>query len=231
MKKTQVIVMVGVGVFSFAASFGVNWFRHQKAAQAAVAESDPQMPEAAIDGRRQRGVGGSLANAGRLSENIDEQVGLTERELQNLIYDVREKMRQNQQHEKELAKEAERIELARQGLQEDVERLNEIGATLDMKLLRLKEKEDQLQQMIIDIEKAERTNIERLAATYDKMDPSQSGKIMMNMAANNQMADVVKILYYMNERNAARVLGEIGSTQPDVAAALSLQLKRVRQGD
>jgi hypothetical protein len=63
------------------------------------------------------------------------------------------------------------------------------------------------------------------------MDPSQSGKIMMNMAANNQMADVVKILYYMNERNAARVLGEIGSTQPDVAAALSLQLKRVRQGD
>ncbi len=231
MKKTQVIVMVGVGVFSFAASFGVNWFRHQKAAQAAVAESDPQMPEAAIDGRRQPGVGGSLANAGRLSENIDEQVGLTERELQNLIYDVREKIRQNQQREKELAKEAERIELARQGLQEDVERLNEIGATLDMKLLRLKEKEDQLQQMIIDIEKAERTNIERLAATYDKMDPSQSGKIMMNMAANNQMADVVKILYYMNERNAARVLGEIGSTQPDVAAALSLQLKRVRQGD
>ena len=78
--------------------------------------------------------------------------------------------------------------------------------------------------MIIDIEKAERTNIERLAATYDKMDPSQSGKIMMNMAANNQMADGQdSVLYERTERGC--VLGEIGSTQPDAAAALSLQLR------
>ena len=53
---------------------------------------------------------------------------------------------------------------------------------------------------------------------------------MLSMAANNQLQDAVKILYYMNDRNAGKLLGEIGSTQPDIAGVLSLQLKRVKEG-
>ena len=84
--------------------------------------------------------------------------------------------------------------------------------------------------MVIEIEALERTNLQRLAGTYEKMDATQAGKIMLSMAANNQLQDAVKFLYYMNDRNAGKLLGEIGSTQPDIAGVLSLQLKRVKEG-
>ena len=53
-------------------------------------------------------------------------------------------------------------------------------------------------------------------------------KIMINMAAGNQLGDAVKILYYMGDRNSGKLLGEIGNTQPDLAGTLLQQLKRVK---
>jgi hypothetical protein len=36
-------------------------------------------------------------------------------------------------------------------------------------------------------------------------------------------------MYYMSDRVAAKVLGEIGTSNPEAAAALSLQLKRIKE--
>ena len=101
----------------------MNWFRHQKAAGGGGGI------RRCLSGHRTSaaGCGRLLANAGRL-RNIDEQVGLTERELQNLIYDARKIRREPAA--KRTGQEAERIELARQGLQEDVERLTKLAQRL-----------------------------------------------------------------------------------------------------
>ena len=231
MKKYQIIVMVALGAFSFAASFGLNWFRKQKAADAAVLPQEPPASETTAGPSAQRAAMAPEISARYGPQDIDEQMGLTERQLQHLIYDVREKMNEYNRRERELAEEAARLELVRQSLQEDIEQLNELRETLDMKLAAINEKEEQIRNTLIAVEEVERVNLERLGATYDKMDAVQAGKIMVNMAANNQLQDVVKILYYMNERNAARVLGQIGSTRPEVASVLSLQLKRVQEGE
>jgi flagellar motility protein MotE (MotC chaperone) len=61
------------------------------------------------------------------------------------------------------------------------------------------------------------------------MDTTQSAKILTTMASNNQIKDAVKILYYMSERNAGKLLGEIGTTRPDTASELSLQLKQIKE--
>jgi len=231
MKKYQIIVMVALGAFSFAASFGLNWFRKQKAADAAVLPQEPPASETTAGPSAQRAAMAPEISTRYGPQDIDEQMGLTERQLQHLIYDVREKMNEYNRRERELAEEAARLELVRQSLQEDIEQLNELRETLDMKLAAINEKEEQIRNTLIAVEEVERVNLERLGATYDKMDAVQAGKIMVNMAANNQLQDVVKILYYMNERNAARVLGQIGSTRPEVASVLSLQLKRVQEGE
>lgn len=231
MKKYQIILMIGLGVFSFTAAFGFNWFRNQKSAAAAVAQSAAPVSDVspAVTQERQTPLG--TIGGQTWSDAGDEHLGITERQLQHLIYDVREKMREYNLREREQAAESARIELARKSLQDDIEQLNQLREQLDIKLASLKEKEEQIQKTVFEIEGIERANLQRLAATYDRMDAAQAGRIMVTMAANNQLQDVVKILYYMNDRNAARVLGEIGATQPEVAGVLSLQLKRVKEGE
>ena len=229
MKKYQIILMAAVCVFSFSAAFGFNWFRKQKAATAAVLPPAQPAANRPPDSVNAQGTPLDALLGPQRSGVLDEQMGLTERQLQHLIYDVREKMRENSLRENELAQEAERIALARKSFREDIEQLNSLREKLDLQIVSLREQQEQIQKNLIEIEAVERVNLQRLATTYDRMDAVQAGRIMLSMAANNQLPDVVKILYYMNDRNAARVLGEIGTTRPEVAAVLSLQLKRVQE--
>lgn len=225
MKKMHIILVATAGLLSFAASFGVSWYKKQKnAAQAAVpptATAPVAQTAAAPSGLDLSGVA--------LSDKSDESLGLTERQLQNLIYDIREKMKDYNARQKTLDDESARIDVARQSLHTDIEQLNALREKLDMTLAALNEKEDSLKKSVLEIEQMEKSNFQRLAATYEKMDAAQAGKIMLSMAAGNQVQDVVKILYYMNDRNAGKLLGEIGSTRPEVAGILSLQLKRVKE--
>lgn len=229
MKKYQIMIVAAAGLLSFGASFGVNWFKQQKSAAAAVLPPEQTVSDGRPKTAQSETVMSSSFSGPRDADTGQEQSGLSERQLQNLIYDVRQKMRDYAVRERELDQEAERIDIARISLQDDIEELNSLREKLDLTLAALKEKEEQIQKSVIEIESIERANIQRLAITYDRMDPAQAGKIMMSMAANNQLQDVVKILYYMNERNAGRVLGEIGTTRPEVAGILSLQLKRVKE--
>lgn len=227
MKKTHVIILAAAGLLSFSASFGVSWFKRQNAAPPVL----PPEAETSATGltRSATDVRESVSYAGLRGTDM-ETVGMTERQLQHLIYDVREKMRVYDTRQKELDEQAQRVHITRQSLEEDIEQLNRLREKLDTTLAALKEREDRIQDTLIQIEEVERGNLQRLATTYDRMDVEQAGRIMMSMAANNQLQDVVKILYYMNDRNAARLLGEIGSTRPEVAGVLSMQLKRVQEG-
>ena len=230
MKKFHIMIVVAAGLLSFSASFGVSWFRKQKAAAAAVLPPEPAA-SSVLSGSTQPGGMSPYSSAGMQgSGGEQEQLGLSERQLQHLIYDIREKMRDYAVREKGLDEEAKRIEVSRQSLQDDIEQLNALREKLDLTLASLKEKEESIRKDVIEIETLEKSNLQRLALTYEKMDATQAGKIMLSMAANNQLQDVVKILYFMSDRNAGKLLGEIGSTRPEVAGILSLQLKRVQEG-
>ena len=52
---------------------------------------------------------------------------------------------------------------------------------------------------------------------------------MESMCKNEQEDDVVKILYVMSERAAAKVLGKIGETNAELGARLVSKVKRIRQ--
>ncbi len=230
MKKYQIIIVLAAGVLSFSASFGTNWFMKQKTASAAVLPMEQSSATAAAQSGEMNRTSPYPFVEGNMTGLETEQPGVSERQLQHLIFDLREKMRDYSMREKELDEEAKRLEVTRLSLQEDIEQLNSLREKLDLSLAAMKEKEENIQKSLIEVESVERANFQRLAATYEKMDAAQAGKIMVSMAANNQLQDVVKILYYMNDRNAGKVLGEIGSTRAEVAGVLSLQLKRVREG-
>jgi len=229
MKKYQIMIVAEAGLLSFGASFGVNWFKQQKSAAAAVLPPEQTVSDGRPKTTQSETVMSSSFSGPRDADPGQEQSGLTERQLQNLIYDVRQKMHDYAERERELDQEAERIDIARISLQDDIEELNSLREKLDLTLAAMKEKEESIQKSLIEIKAVEKTNFQRLAATYEKMDAAQAAKIMVSMAANNQLQDVVKILYYMNDRNAGKILGEIGSTRAEVAGVLSLQLKLVKE--
>ncbi len=228
MTKKHIIILALVGVVSFAATFGVTWMLKrrgvdippapqaagaaQPAGRTASAPSTPRVPTL---------TGGAGARAPSMGET----------ELAGLIDDVRATIRDYESRQDELTEQNQRLALARKTLQEDIERLTSLNAQLAATLNDLRRQEQQLRNTRLEVSQEEKANLERLAAAYDKMDAAQASKIMVNMMTSNQMADAVKIIYYMSERTAAKLLGEIAGTQPNLAGALSLELKKVKENE
>lgn len=236
MKKIQIIILIVAGILSFASAFTVSWMINKKKAAAVAQQLQQQQQEqqTQVNADADDPFGFSepsktnTINFASLGEDRI-QMGMTERQLQHLIFDIRDKMKEYQSRQKALDTEAERIEISRAALQEDIERLNSLRDKLNVTLANIQQKEESLKKSLIEIQEIEKSNYQRLAATYDKMDSTQAGRIMISMAAGSQMEDSVKILYYMSERTVAKLLAEIATTKPELASVISLQLKHIKE--
>lgn len=69
-----------------------------------------------------------------------------------------------------------------------------------------------LEKKKVDLDAAEKKNLERMAALYDAMAPETAGPILRQMADSGRMDTAVKVLSLMKERQAARVLEALGDT-------------------
>jgi flagellar motility protein MotE (MotC chaperone) len=221
----KILIMAGAGLISFGGTFGVTKMLKGPAPAAATETPETETPT----------EGAALPKEDKvpelkITENPGEEMsrGMTEKQMQGLIFDVREKQKEYKSKDKQLAEQEERIRVAREGLQEDITRLSQLQAQLTLVYEKIRKQEASLQARQLDISETERANMQKLAQTYDKMDATQASKVLISMATNQQLPDAVKILYYMSERTSAKVLGEIASTKPDVASVMSLELKRVR---
>ena len=228
MKKIQIIILAGTGILSFAGAFAVTFF---------VKKSQPVLPETVAEQAQEdtgltsqaTGVGATQRGVSIGSDGLVRN--MTEKQLQSLIYDIREKMQEYKSRENELDEQEERLKVARVSLQQDIDQLNELRVQLATTLASLKQQEENLKQSMVEITVAETTNMQRIAGRYDKMDVSQASKIIINMLSNNQLDDAAKIMYYMSDRTSGKLLGEIGNTKPQLAGVLCDQLKRIKESN
>ena len=222
MKKIHIIFLIAAGLASFASSFAVSWFLKKDSPAPTDAKAAAQTPAASA------ALPAALAVA-KTDDDL-ESGSLSEKQLKHLIADIREKMKDYQDRQKDLDIQSKQIEMTKQTLTEDIERLNLLRNKLDITLAALSEQQNSLNKTVIEIQSIEKNNLQRIAVTYDKMDPAQAGKILVAMASGSQLQDAVKILYYMSERTAGKLLGEIGSTRPELASAMCLHLKHIKEG-
>jgi flagellar motility protein MotE (MotC chaperone) len=226
MKKLHVILLAVIGIVSFTAAFGAGFIiKRNKAAAAASAAAETPPPAAAQETRTSSVKPAFAVDS---TDTIGE-MNMSEGQLKSLIYDLRQKMQDAKSRQKELEQESGRIEITRQTLADEMEQLNQLRENLNQTLSALQEKERSIRETMTEIESVEKANLQRIAATYDKMDTTQSAKIVTAMVTNNQTKDAVKILYYMSERSAGKLLGEIGTTRPEAAGTLSLMLKQIKE--
>jgi hypothetical protein len=222
----KILVWAGAGIISFGGTFGATWILRGPAPAAAT-----EAVENETKAEEQTAKAEDKVPELKITENPGEEMarGMTEKQMQGLIFDIREKMKEYKFKERQLTEQEERIRVAREGLQEDLTRLSQLQAQLTLVYEKIRKQESSLQAKQLDITQTEKANMTKLAATYDKMDAAQASKVLISMAANQQLPDAVKILYYMSERTSAKVIGEIATTKPDVAGVLSLELKRIRE--
>jgi len=225
--KKFIIITAAAGLVSFTIVFGLSFIRNKKAAQLAAEQQATEQAAKAAAGSEDTKIAQALGTK-------DTNLSLTEKQLEGLIYDVRDKIREYKKRMKELSSTEERVRTAQAQLKKDIEELTDLRAELASTVVALKQEHERLLKTRVEIEKSEQQNLAGIAATYDKMNASGAAEIFTNMSKldttqSKGLDDVVKILYYMNDRTKAKVLAELVNTEPKLAAVLSQELKRIKE--
>ncbi len=235
MSKKLIIMTAAAGLVSFMGSFAIGWLTKPKTAPLrASAEAAGQLageqtdislpvPTAAAD---------SEADAFKKQRKT-----ITEKQLKDLVYQVREKMQEYNRKLQTLELQEQRLQIAQDSLKNDIENLNKLRVELASIVAGIKSERDMLLNSRVKIAQAEKDNLTKIAATYDKMDPEAAAKILTNMSqtqtgrADRNFDDAVKILNYMTERTKAKLIAAIAETEPTLAAVLCRKLKQVIEKD
>ncbi len=213
-KKMGLIILIGVGVASFVASFGLSYVFGKK----------PDTPAG------KQPVGAAVKDrsvVGKLSDDTFRKLNPSQEQMRELIAKLRSEKAEYQNRFRKLEEREKRLRIARDMLAKEAKDIEELRDKLVAPLLRLKELSAELEKSRVLIGTEERKNIKKTAAIYEKMDPTEGARIMENMCMNNQDDDVVRILYYMSERSAAQLLATMKTE--GLAARLCDKLKRVRE--
>lgn len=235
----KLIIITAAGLMSFAGAFVLGWLtkpppasRIDESGQQALAgvETVPELPRPGV---------GVIGVVGTASDR--EKKAMTEKQLKNLVFEVREKIQEyNNKIENHEVLE-QRIQSAQDTLKKDIENLNNLRIELASIIANLKSERDKLLKSRLEVALTEKDNLVLIAATYDKMDTSSAGKIMLSMCKSQTQPEkvdsqgsgfdeAVKILYYMTDRTKAKLLAEVTTTEPKLAAFLTRRLKQVVEG-
>jgi flagellar motility protein MotE (MotC chaperone) len=228
--KKRIIMMAVAGVVSFSAAFGVSIFLGKGSAGTGDVNTPPEAGSVAS------ASGGGLFPLPQQPAASEDKKALIEKQLSGMVYDVREKMRQYETKLEELQQQEGRIKVAEDTLKKDVEQLDNLRVELSTKVASLKDEREKLLASRVKVAQTEKANLVSVAATYDKMDAASASKIMINMSkmteqgqAGSGLEEAVKILYYMTDRTKAKVLAEMVTTEPKLAALVSGRLKKITE--
>ncbi len=211
--KLRIIVLAGIGIVGFGGAYLASSMFGTK--QQPTTRPAGETKDQGDDFASLPTSGQSISNAKR------------EKELTELIREVRLKIRNCRKKTDELEKREKRVRIAGEMLKKQAEELEALRMQLVSPLTRIREVIAELESTRVHIAKNEQSNMKRIAKMCEKMDSANGSQMLIGMCQNNQEDDAVKILYYMSERSAGKLLAEI--TDKTLAAKLCGKLKKVQE--
>jgi hypothetical protein len=228
MNIKMIIIIVCVGLAGLSGGIGFAWLSKPKSAAAQEPNVAAHEPNTALIVTDLANIkSGAYMNAD--ANNAAFRKAMTEKQLKLLVQSMRAKMVEVEQKEQELATKSQQLESAKEILQKDVNDLTALKVELAAAAAAVKQERDKLENLRLQITQEELVNLKKTASIYDKMDAASGSKIMIRMCQSDQSDDAVKILNYMTERTAAKMLGEIGTADPNLAADLCEKLKVIKE--
>jgi len=224
--KKKLIITIAAGLVSFGGMFALAWLTGKT-----PAATKAQQPIASSAGKSEEKLPSPQALAEIPDGATQERMrrSMTEKQLKNLVYEVRERIQEYEDKLRDLRSREQQLQTAHNELKKDIDDLNNLRVELVSTIAGLKEERDRLEKTRIEIEKTEQTNLISMAATYDKMDPASASTILTNMAKVQSGApnDAIKILHYMGDRTKANLLAELANAEPELAAYFCQKLKQM----
>jgi flagellar motility protein MotE (MotC chaperone) len=150
-----------------------------------------------------------------------------EQQLDSLVKELHQKLEDCRRHQEELDQREARVQLAQESLQKRSEELEALQLKLVAPLTALKEAQADFKRQQVLVATQEKVNLKHTAAIYEKMEPAKCAKILTDMCVGAQEEDAAKILHFMSERAAAKLLAEI--TDKGLAANLTQMLKNIQE--
>ncbi len=238
MSKKRIIIMAAAGLVSFGGALVIGWLTGSGQSidpnQVTVTGQESKLKPA------QASIGiPSITRTGETST----KTATMERQLQDFIIEMREKMREYNSKLQSLQTREQRLQMTQDVLKKDINDLNNLRTEVSSMIARLKEERDKLLKTRLEISQAEKGNLTTVAAAYDKMDASSASKILASMCTGGVTQkqdgqvrlwatgfdDAVKILHYMGERTKAKLLAELVNSEPKLTAALCERLKQINE--
>ncbi|HSV27527.1 MAG TPA: hypothetical protein VLH60_06500, partial [Sedimentisphaerales bacterium] len=221
----KILMLAAIGLFFFLVSLVLGWKTNVPAAAVASEPTEATETVAEIPMRSYIDpMSDSLSIEARASLQ-----SLSEKQLESLIFELRERLNISRQKEQDLATQEVRLQAASEEIKADLEKLSSLRTELAGTVAQIRQEREALGQDRLVITAAEAANLQRIALIHDRMDAARGAALLVNMATNNRLDDAVRILNYMQERNAAKVLAEIVSISPNTATLLSERLKQVKE--
>jgi len=220
--KKFLIILVGLAVVSFGVSLGVSLL---------TGGEKPTPAGGGKEAQPQTGAGGLLAKLAREPETRTRL--LKQQRLEELIKDLQARMRDYERKERKLAEREGRIRQAEEDLIKRGKDLEKLRMELVGPLTRLKDAVAELDRSRVLVDKHEKTALVAIAAKYDKMDPTKGAETLSSMYLAGQEEDVIRILHYMTDRVAAKLLENMTSKDPKsgrmISAEVTARMKRVQE--
>jgi flagellar motility protein MotE (MotC chaperone) len=237
--KKLIIITALAGLVSFTGAFVLGWLTklapseyHDGTVQPEVKslETIHEIPHPVVD---MSGTIGTVSGG--------ERTNMTEKQLKNLVFEVREKVKEYNNKLQDLALREERLQKTQDTLKQDIQKLKDLRVELATIIADIKSERDKLLKSRLEIDQNERDNLVLIAASYDKMDSASASKILVTMCSpqtqpgeidnhSSGFDEAVKILYYMTDRTKAKLLAELTTTEPKLAAFLTQKLKHIVEG-
>ena len=236
MNKKMIFITLGAGLVTFFVMIAAVWFLLPKSSPPLAMEPNQPNPSEVLQASGNASYAEEPAMAGAESlftEGSTIKRNLSEIQLKSLIFEARDTIKKNKEKSAELQLREKRLQMAQDTLRQDIEELNGLRVELASAVTTLKAEREKLENSLIEIDANEIANLQQLALSYDKMDATMAGKILLNMSqsrASSSSDDAIKILYYMTERVKAEVLASIAETEPAISAYYCSELKRVTLG-
>lgn len=239
MSKKLIIITASAGLVSFAGAFVLGWLT--KPAPSGLPDGPGHPAVASVDTIQEvpRPVVDMTDTIVTASDS--ERKSMTEKQLRNLVFEVREKVREYNNKLQNLTLREQRLQRTQDTLKQDIQNLDNLRIELATIVADIKSERDKLLKSRLEIDQREKENLVLIAATYDKMESSSASKILVSMCTSQTQPGVidsqssgfdeaVKILYYMTERTKAKLLAELTTAEPKLAAFLTQKLKRIIEG-
>ncbi len=151
--------------------------------------------------------------------------------LKDVAAVLQRKMADVELQREDIQREKRALEVLQEQIRKEREETLKVIGEKIAELKRLKreiaEMHRRIKSLQVSIAASERANVERIANIYAKMEPTKAASTLTSMYTSGKQDEVVKILYKMQERSAAKILNAVAD--PKLAADITERLSRVRE--